>query len=210
MHDRHELSDDDLWAEIDRLRGAFADLLASLAPEQWERPSLCAGWRVREVAAHLALSAPSFGWALAALVRARFSFNALIDQTARAHAAATTPDQLVAQIHGLAGSRRRAPGTNRLDPLLDVLVHTQDVARPLGITVPMPAPHAAAAAGLAWDRSFPFNARSRHRGLRLVATDIDWERGAGRTVEAPMSTILLALTGRTDIDDHATAPRERP
>lgn len=34
-------------------RAEMADFLESLSAEQWEAPSLCAGWRVRDVAAHV-------------------------------------------------------------------------------------------------------------------------------------------------------------
>jgi uncharacterized protein (TIGR03083 family) len=37
-----------------RQRRRFADVLSSLPPEQWDAPSRCGGWRVQDVAAHLA------------------------------------------------------------------------------------------------------------------------------------------------------------
>jgi uncharacterized protein (TIGR03083 family) len=191
------MDDDQLWADFDAGRAALADLLDTLTEEQWDTPSLCDGWRVREVAAHVAMSAPSMPAALSAMVRSGFRFNVMMDRLARAHADRPT-DTIVADIRALLGSRRRPPGTDRRDPLLDTLVHTQDIARPLGIDYPMPPDAAVVAAELAWSRSFPFRARQRLDGYRVRATDAAFDRGTGAALELPMGTILLVLTGRIE------------
>jgi hypothetical protein len=54
------------------------------------------------------------------------------------------------------------------------------------------------AADRVWQRSFPFRARQRLRGLRLIATDVSWTAGAGAPVTGPMESLLLVLTGRSD------------
>jgi uncharacterized protein (TIGR03083 family) len=185
----------DLDAAIDAARTDFADLLDQLTPAQWEQPSLCAGWRVREVAAHVALTAAPPLRMVSALVRSGFRFNRMIDASARAHAAAPI-EQLRAEVRALVGARRRPPGTAPVDPLNDVLVHTQDVARAVGVDVPIPPGPAAVAADLVWRRPFPFHARDRVKGRALVATDVDWRRGQGEPLEAPMGELLLVLTGR--------------
>ncbi|MCF7551634.1 maleylpyruvate isomerase family mycothiol-dependent enzyme [Pseudonocardia sp. WMMC193] len=186
----------DAW--IDTARAELADLLAGLTPAQWEQPSLCAGWRVREVAAHVALTAESPFTQVAAMVRSGFRFDRMVDATARAHAAVPT-SQLVDEVRGLVGVRRRPPGTVPADPLNDVLVHTQDIARPLGLDIAIPAEPATVAADLVWRRAFPFRARDRVRGRELVATDVEWRRGAGEPLEAPIGDLLLILTGRIPV-----------
>jgi len=120
----------DLDAAIDAARTDFADVLDRLTHAQWEQPSLCAGWRVREVAAHVALTTAPPLTMVPALVRSGSRFNRMIDASARAHAAAPI-EQLRAEVRALVGARRRPPGTAPVDPLNDVLVHTQDVARAL-------------------------------------------------------------------------------
>ena len=114
---------DEVWRTIHAERTALADLLESLSADEWEQPSLCAGWRVREVAAHV-ISSPQTGVAhlVGAMWRARGSFNRCIDDEARRAAARPVAD-IVADYRRLDGSRRRPPGTSHLDPLLDVLVH---------------------------------------------------------------------------------------
>jgi uncharacterized protein (TIGR03083 family) len=193
-------SQDAVWAATDRERLDLADLLDDLAPPEWEQPSLCAGWRVRDVAAHLALSQTGAGRAAVDLVRARGSLQRMIHDTAVRHAA-LPPAHLADQIRGMAGSRRTAPGVTPLEPLLDVLVHGQDIAVPLGRSRTMPVEAAATAATRVWDMSWPmsstFSPRRRLAGLRLVATDADWAVGEGDRVEGPIQALLMVLTGRT-------------
>jgi len=191
---------DAVWTTIDRQRLDLADLLDDLTPAEWEHPSLCSRWRVRDVAAHLAQAQMGAGPAALALLRARGSLQRMIHDSAVRHAASPT-DQLVAQIRGMAGSRRTAPGVSPLEPLLDVLVHGQDIAVPLGRPRTMPVDAAAVAATRVWDMPWPmsttFAPRRRLAGLRLVATDADWAVGEGEPVEGPIQALLMVLTGRT-------------
>ncbi|MEJ3658709.1 maleylpyruvate isomerase family mycothiol-dependent enzyme [Actinomycetes bacterium KLBMP 9759] len=178
-------------------RAELAQLLAGLTPEQWAAPTPCAGWTVRDLAAHLS-AAPraSLGAVLAGLVRARGDLQLMIGDEARSHAAAHSPDELVAELRTAAGSRKRAPGTSVLDPMLDVLVHGQDLASALGRTRAMPLEAATVAAQRAWSMGFPFGAQRRLRGLRLVATDVAWAVGEGAEVRGPVGALLLLATGR--------------
>jgi uncharacterized protein (TIGR03083 family) len=191
---------DAVWAATDRERLDLADLLDDLAPAEWEQPSLCAGWRVRDVAAHLALAQTGAGRAVLDLMRARGSLQRMIHDTAVRHAA-LPPAQLAEQIRSMAGSRRTAPGVTPLEPLLDVLTHGQDIAVPLGRQRTMPVAAAAAAATRVWDMPWPmsstFSPRRRLAGLRLVATDVDWSVGEGDAVQGRIQDLLMVLTGRT-------------
>jgi uncharacterized protein (TIGR03083 family) len=106
-----------------------------------------------------------------------------------------TPPELVAQLRETAGSPHRPPGTKVQDPLVDVLVHGQDIARPLGRTRVIPLDRAEVALGYVWSSSF-YGVRKRFRGLRLVATDLDWAAGDGPEVRGAAAELLLAATGR--------------
>ena len=193
------ISEDDVWAAVDRERLDLADLFSGLDEQAWTRPSLCAGWTVRDVAAHLALAHLSAGQVAVALVRAGGSVDRMVHDTARRHAVLPT-GVLVEQLRAMVGSRRLAPGITPLEPLVDVLVHGQDVAIPLGIDRPVPVVAAAAAATRVWTYRWPlsrtFDARRRLAGLELVATDTAWSAGAGERVEGPVGALLLLLTGR--------------
>jgi len=96
----------------------------------------------------------------------------------------------------MAGSRRKAPGVSHLEPLIDVLVHGQDIAIPLGRPRAVPVRAAVAAADRVWPNLFPWRAQRRLRGFRLAATDCFWSAGDGLLVEGPIAAILLLLTGR--------------
>lgn len=193
------LDEDAVWRTIDSERLSLAALLEDLSPAEWDTPSLCTGWRVRDVAAHLALAHTGVGGAVVAAVRARGSFDRTVHDSAVRHAA-TPPDRLVAQIRAMAGSRRTAPGITRLEPLTDVLVHGQDIAVPLDRPRTMPVDAAVAAATRVWTCRWPmslaFRAQSRLRGLRLEASDVDWSVGEGAPVQGPVEALLLLLTGR--------------
>lgn len=191
-----------MWLALDGERAAAVKLLESLTSAEWEHASLCAGWRVREVAAHLTLGpGMRIGGAVVEFARARGSFNRMVDSTARRKAAAPT-GQLVADLRGLVGDRRLAPGQTLADALMDVQVHTQDIAVALGIDQPMALDAARASAAHLWGMRFPFRPRKRLRGFRIVATDVDWTGGDGAEISGPVAALLPLLAGRT-----ATLPR---
>jgi len=203
------LDEDAVWAVIDHERLDLAALVESLPEQELDAPSLCDGWSVRDVAAHLALAHTGLGRALVEAVRARGSFDRMVRDSARRHAAVPR-EQVVAEIRAMVGSRRLAPGLSPLEPLTDVLVHGQDIAVPLGRPRTMPVEAAATAATRVWTSSWPlsraFRARPRLRGLQLVATDVEWSVGAGLPVTGPVSALLLLLTGRQAGRDRLSGP----
>ncbi|CAL9484581.1 hypothetical protein SUDANB121_03126 [Nocardiopsis dassonvillei] len=197
---------DDSWRVIERERLALADLLEGLTEEQWETPSLCAAWRVRDVAGHVALAPQltSLTRAFGELVRAG-GYNGMVRDVSIRHARRPGAD-LVGELREYAASRELVVLTNHQNILFDILVHTQDIALPLGIDRPVPLDAAPAAADRVWTMGWPFHARRRLAGLRLVATDADWEVGAGERVEGPVAAFLLLLTGRTAMLDRLSGP----
>ena len=187
---------DEVWRAVDAERLSLADLLDSLGEREWETPSLCVGWRVRDVAAHLTLSQMGVVPAVVAAVRARGNFNRMVHDTAVRQARRLPVKEYAPRLRAMAGSRRKAPGVSHLEPLIDVLVHGQDIAIPLGRSRPMPARAAAAAADRVWPSLFPWRAERKLGGFRLAATDCNWSGGEGLLVEGPIAAILLLLTGR--------------
>jgi uncharacterized protein (TIGR03083 family) len=186
-----------VWRVIDAERVAVADLLADLAPDEWETPSLCGGWTVGDVAAHLAWQQLTPVPALVGgLVRARGNMDRMIHDAAPRYRQARSRGQIVAEIRGLAGTRRHPPGLSNLEVLIDILVHPQDIAVPLGRSHPMPTDAAAVAADRVWSMGRPFRASTRFPGRRLVATDTDWSAGTGDPLQRPIRDLLLTMTGR--------------
>lgn len=186
------------WTAIAGQRRVLADLLDGLDGDGWERPSLCAAWRIRDVAAHVALTPRSPGAVtiLARGLRARGDFDALNRDLAVEHAA-RIPD-LVAALRADAGNRRRPAITTPANLVFDTIVHVQDVAVPLGLRVEPPVEAAVAGAERVWRMGWPFHARRRLRGLHLRATDAEWSAGEGAEIRGPVRALLLLLTGRTD------------
>ena len=125
----------------------------------------------------------------------------------RSWLASFAPRCRVDPLRAMIGSRRKAPGIADLEPLIDVLAHDQDIARPLNRARPMPAPAAAAAATRAWSMGRPFYAERKLAGLHLAATDRPWQAGQGQLVECPIAALLLLITGRPRCPVSAVRPR---
>jgi uncharacterized protein (TIGR03083 family) len=194
---------DEIWAAIDTQRLRTTDLLGELTPGEWDTPSLCDGWTVRDVAAHLTLQQITLGSALLAPLRHPGGINHIINASARDRAA-RPPGQLIAEIRGMVGSRRHNVGVTPFETLIDIVVHGQDIAVPLGRTLAVdPWTAVTTADRLWWSRTTRIGrlkskvfADLDHRGLRFVATDADWSAGAGDEVRGPLLSIVLVLTGR--------------
>jgi uncharacterized protein (TIGR03083 family) len=191
---------DESWQVVVEQRLALAELLAGLSEADWEQPSLCAGWRVRDVAAHVTLIPipPSPGSLLVDFAKARGNY-ARFNTVASRRRAARTPSQLVRDLRISAESRSVPRPANPANVMWDILVHAQDIAIPLGIDFPTPPDAGAAAATRIWELRWPltFGARRRLGSFTLTATDADWTIGAGPEIAGPISAILLLLTRRT-------------
>ena len=194
------MDSDTVWHHIDNERAWLADLLESLPPEGWQQPSLCEGWTVRDVAAHLTFSHTPMRELLWPAVRAGFRYDVVVRDTALR--SPLTHEEIVATLRGFVGSRRRVAFITDLDPLIDILVHNQDICRPLGIDHPMPPDAAAAAADRVLSTPRALRRWRPPHTIRMVATDVDWAYGSGDELRAPMQSHLLALTGRQA--QHAT------
>ncbi|HEX8869800.1 MAG TPA: maleylpyruvate isomerase family mycothiol-dependent enzyme, partial [Lentzea sp.] len=168
------------WLEAERL--SVADLLEDLTDDEWRCETLCAGWTAQEMAAHLTTSTRT-GWGdvIRGIVRARFDWNRMEDLSARSLAARFTRSELIAQIRSTAASPKRAPMAAPIDPLVDFLVHGQDIARPLGRVREMPSEPAQAALDHVMKSPF-WGARKRFPDGVLPAL--------------PASDLLMLATGR--------------
>ncbi|MCX5193951.1 maleylpyruvate isomerase family mycothiol-dependent enzyme [Streptomyces sp. NBC_00249] len=178
-------------------RRELADLLDALAPAQWDAPSLCAGWTVREVAAHMSLgfrtSLPGFA---AELLKARGSLHRMTDRTARRDAAAFTPAELAALLRDHAHHPWKPPAAGPTAGLAHDVVHGLDITVALGHPRRVPEdrlrPLLAAAVEPSGLRFF----RVDLSGIRLVADGLDWSHGSGSPVHGPAQDLLLVLCGR--------------
>ena len=183
-------------AAVSAERHRLADSVADLTDEQWATPSLCAAWTVRDVVAHLTVTTRvTVPRLLRGAVRARGSFDRLTIELAAERAAGYSPGKLVAQLRESAASNRRMPGSSPMDPLMDLVVHAQDVARPLGRRHVSPPDVVAACLAYVAPNRF-MGGPQRLAGVRLVSTDTGWTHGDGAELRGPDIDLLLVAAGR--------------
>src|SRR6266852_4596802 len=174
------------WEATRAARLALADALEGIDPASWDLPSWCSQWRVRDVVGHVTANAEGafvLHRALPGLARHHFAIDAVLLADGRRRGAAE-PAVLIGRLRHAAGGRFCPPGRTPADVLSDVLVHTQDALRPIGIGCRPPAD----ALRIALSRTAPARtrpAKNRAAGIRLRATDLDWTWGAGPEVAGP-------------------------
>jgi uncharacterized protein (TIGR03083 family) len=197
------LTDEQIWDAIDTQRGRVAALLESLPDDQWKHPSLCDGWTVRDVAAHLTLQEMTLAQAVRLVLRNpshALDVNRIIRESSRRQARDLSTDAIVAAIRRTIGKRRHNPGVTYRETLVDILVHGMDIAIPLNLDLEIPGDAAAEAAARV--RSLDGTSKNRVfrdipcRDFRLVATDSPWSAGEGPEIRGPIRALLLLLTGR--------------
>ena len=188
------MNTDEIWRRVDDQRIELAGLLEGLTAEQWTAQSLCDGWQVRDVAAHLTHSHMHPVRAIVEAARSGFRFDSMIQRLGREDP--RSQSEIAIALRGMAGSRKRVPGTSVQQPLIELLVHGQDITVPLGIDWPMPLDAAREAAQKLSGMTFPLNGQRRLAGVRLVATDAEFAAGEGREVQVPIGDIVMILAGR--------------
>ena len=203
------MNDDELWAAIDAQRLRTADLLETLTDDDWSHRSLCDGWTVRDVAAHLTLQQLTLGGGLKLALKHPGNLNRTIHASTRGKAQQPTA-QLIAEIRAMVGSRRHNFGLTARDTLIDIVVHGQDIAVPIGRSLHVPQETAATAAQRVWDcrgsRLSKVFDQIPYDGLNLQATDIDWSVGQGPELRGPILSLLLLMTGRAVVMPQLDGP----
>ncbi|MEX2557640.1 MAG: maleylpyruvate isomerase family mycothiol-dependent enzyme [Actinomycetota bacterium] len=176
-------------------RRELAALLEDLAPHEWEHPSLCRGWKVRDVVAHL-ISYEDLG--VRALVKVVIGSGM---RPAAMNARTLAPLRLlpIEELLALVRERTVPRGLTALGggmiALTDGMIHQQDIRRPLNR--PRDIPAARLRPVLHRIRRVPLLPSAKlMRGLRFVATDLDWATGDGPEVHGPGETLMLAAAGR--------------
>ena len=193
----------DLWTLVAAERGALADDLDGLTPAQWSTASLCPEWTVRDVVAHLtAAASTSPGAFIGQFAKAGFSFeryaNAGLTRRLGADAAAT-----LAGFRAVQGSTTSPPAP-KPTWLGEVVVHSEDIRRPLGLSHHYPPEALREVADFYAGSNALIGAKKRVDGLTLRATDQDWSTGSGPAVEGPLLPLVMAMTGRKGHTDDLT------
>jgi uncharacterized protein (TIGR03083 family) len=186
-------------------RRDLANYLDTLTEEQWEHPSLCPGWAVRDVVGHLP-SYDELGWpaTLALFARSKFSL-ARCNQVGVERSRHLSTEQLVARLRTYAVPRGITALFGSAIALTDGVIHHQDIRRALGHPRTVPEERLVAALNFA-PRARALPAPANGRDLRLVATDVHWAHGAGPQVEGPAEALLITLAGRRQGLDDLSGP----
>jgi uncharacterized protein (TIGR03083 family) len=191
------------WSLVHAERAALAADLAQLTDTQWATPSLCAGLSVREVLAHLTASGSLNGvrW-LAGVIRCRFDFDRQVAMRL-AEQLGSSPAETLARFERIVDSTT-SPPLPVLALLGEVVVHGEDVRRPLGITYDYPLDVLTRVARYYAGSDQVVRARGRVRGLRLQATDGPFATGSGPLVSGRTLALVTAMTGRQVYCDELT------
>lgn len=193
------MTNDDYRRMHDAENAEFSAFLHGLAETDWDRPSLCEGWRVRDVVGHI-LYGNEMNLATLPLRLARYGFSS--DRSGKAYSIARAEGQPVAALLRAFDERDPWAGTCKVfSPkltLLDRLVHHQDIRRALDKPRTIPEDRLLAVLDATPRLGTVFGARSRTRGLRFVADDVAWEWGEGPEVTGHGEALLMAMLGRAD------------
>jgi uncharacterized protein (TIGR03083 family) len=173
----------------------LADRLAGLDEEQWNSPSLCDQWRVRDVLAHVTAGAEGafgVGWIFRSMLHHGFNYNRWV--AADGHTRGQQDPRVV--LTALRNAAANPPGARPVRSLMHVLIHGQDICRPLGIRRELPEAHLVPVAEFVKDDVHLFGTKKRIAGCRLTATDMDWSHGHGPEVTGPAEALVMMMAGR--------------
>ncbi|HEY0813490.1 MAG TPA: maleylpyruvate isomerase family mycothiol-dependent enzyme [Pseudonocardia sp.] len=196
---------DELWSAIHAERAALAEDLADLDDDQWATQSLCDRWSVEEVVAHLtaAASTGGFRW-ITSMVGARFDADVHNARRLAEHRG-DTPAETLSRFRSVVASTRAA---SRHTPawLGEVVVHAQDIRRPLGVDRTPSLEGLTAVATFFASRNFAVASKTAIAGLRLEATDGSFAHGDGPLVRGTTLALTMAMAGRERYCDDLDGP----
>ena len=188
--------DADITGSIAAERRELAEVLAALPPESWDSPTLCAGWRVREVVAHITMPfrypLPRFAFEM---IRSRGNFNRMADRCARRDGAAP-PGELASALRGNEGNPWKPPGGGYQGALTHDVIHGLDITVALGLGRRVPPDRLRIVlAGITAAKSVRFFGTDLD-GIELRADDLEWSLGSGTPVSGSAQDLALLVCGR--------------
>jgi uncharacterized protein (TIGR03083 family) len=189
---------DDIRDMIAAQRGELAQVLAGLPAASWDAPTLCDGWRVREVVAHITMPFRYSGRRfMLELAKSRGNFNAMADRTARRDAAALSAAELADAVGSNVDHPWQPPGGGQLGALTHDVIHTLDITEALGLGLRVPAERLGVVLpNLVTPKSLKFFGTDLD-GMQLQATDTGWVFGSGTPVTGTAQDLALLLCGRS-------------
>lgn len=185
----------DIWPTVQAERKALASDLSGLSAEQWSTGSLCDGWTVRDVLAHMTATAKiTPATFFPKLIGSGFSLTRLQAKDIAAEQGSGPADTLRG-FEAIIMSKKRPPGPP-LSMMGETILHSEDIRRPLGISHSYPTEWMTQVADFLKGSNLIIGTKRRIAGLSLRATDTAWSHGAGPEVAGAMLPLLQAMTGR--------------
>jgi uncharacterized protein (TIGR03083 family) len=186
-------------------RADLAALLATLSPRQWQAPTLCAQWRVRDVVAHV-VSYDELGVRSLLAHAARGQFRtSQINDVAMAKYRTCSPERLLELLTAHLQPTGLPAALGGRVALVEGVIHHQDIRRSLGLPRAIPSQQLLVA--LRWALIGPdIGGLWRIRGVRVVATDISFAAGAGPEVRGAAEALLMAIAGRRGVVGELSGP----
>ena len=185
----------DYWSDVHQERESLLVLLETLTQTEWNEPSLCATWRVRDVVGHMVsettMTIPKL---VKGLIASGFRINRFIAKDARDRGRRAIPD-LLEDFRTAVPTRTHLPGLSSLSMLEGIVIHSVDIRRPLRRTHAVPERRMNSVATDLWASRF-FPGHKLFRDVRVTATDSEWCAGDGPVVAGPIESLVLVMSGR--------------
>ncbi|MCQ4040919.1 maleylpyruvate isomerase family mycothiol-dependent enzyme [Streptantibioticus rubrisoli] len=203
----HRRTTAEVRTEIAAERRELADLLDGLSEQEWAAPTLCTGWQVRHVAAHMSMGFRySFGKTAWELVKARGNLHRMTDRCARVDAAAHSTRALAASLRDNADNPWKPPVGGYESALGHDVVHGLDITVALGHDRRVPQDRLRILLDTINARTLKFFGADLH-GVQLRANDLDWTYGTGTPISGSAQDLLLLAYGRKVPPGHLEGER---
>ena len=189
-----------IWSLVHSERAGLEADLADLTDRQWATQSLCTGFTVRQVLAHLTAGASlnPARW-LAGVIRCRFDFDKQVAMRL-AEQLGAIPAETLARFRCVVTSTAKPPLPTAA-MLGETIVHGEDIRRPLGVHRDHPITTLTRLANYYQGSDLVVPAKGRIVGLRLQASDGPFATGAGPLVSGRTIALIMAMTGRVTYCD---------
>jgi uncharacterized protein (TIGR03083 family) len=192
----------DTWTSIKNGREALGEYLAGLSADDWNRPSLCADWTVKDTAAHmLVIPTLSKGQVFRSFLGSGFNLDKMNAKLVKEITGRMSTAEIAAKTRASASSQSMPPGLKLPGVLTELVVHSSDIAEGVGTPFALPTEDYLAALDHLKDVQPVFGSKERIAGLTMRTTDADWSTGSGPIVEGPAQQLLLAVAGRRSAID---------
>lgn len=192
---------DETWRHIHAERAAMADTWDGLSAGQWKSPSWCEGWSVQEAAGHILAAAEQTPFNFyKELAQAGLRFNVFTERAAR-RLGALAPDELVSRLRARTTTTNHPPAPV-IAMLGEIVVHGEDIRRPLGLDHQYAESALVAVADNYKKTNILIGSKRRIAGVRLRASDCAWAYGDGPEVSGPLVSLILAMAGRRAVQSN--------